>query len=319
MMLRILVSFLCFFAALPALADTYPSRVIKMISPFPPGAGVDTMARILQNPMEQLLGQPVVIENRPGATGNIGSAVALKAPADGYTLLLGVNGTIVINPFLHKNFPFNPEADIAGVSLLAESYIALVVSTKSSIHTLADLIKEAKQSPGTLGFGSPGYGSTHHILGALLNKNAGIDILHVPYQGTGPAIQNVLGGHLAMAYATLPAVMPFVENGTLRILAVGESKRVPSLPDVPTMAETVPGVVSSTWYGLFVPAGTPSAVIEKLNATVKQAFEDPKNRQAMQKAGFTPVTSTPAELDALIRSDLKEWKAALQRVDIEPR
>jgi tripartite-type tricarboxylate transporter receptor subunit TctC len=306
-------------AVLPAAADTFPSRPVTIIAPWPPGAGVDTMARILQTKFSEALGQPVVIENRPGSAGNIGAATALRAAPDGYTLMLTVNATVVMNPFLYKSFPFDPAKDMAGISRLTETYMALAVPASSPIKSIPDLVAEAKKQPGKLSYGSAGHGSGHHIAGETLNKVAGVEILHVPFVGTAAAVTNVVGGHVSMTYATLPTIVSFVENGQLRIIGMAEDTRVKALPNIPTIAETVPGVSTSTWYGLFAPAGTPKPVIDRLYKAVRFALDDPDTQKKLEKAGYTLVGSTPEELDARVKRDLDYWGKTIPGVGIEPR
>lgn len=303
----------------PAAADNYPSRPVTIVAPWPPGAGVDTMARILQTKFSEALGQPVVIENRPGSAGNNGAATALRAAPDGYTLLLSVNATLVMNPFLYKTFPFDPKKDMIGISRLAETYMALAVPASSPIRSVDDLVAEAKKQPGKLSYGSAGYGSGHHVAGESLNKNAGIEIQHVPFVGTAAAVTNVIGGHVTMTYATLPTVVSFIENGQLRIIAMAEDNRVKSMPNIPTILETVPGVTTSTWYGLFAPAGTPKPIIDRLYKAVRFALDDADTQKKMEKAGFTLVGSTPAELDARVKVDLDYWGKTIPGVGIEAR
>ena len=306
-------------AVLPAAADNFPSRPVTIMVPWPPGAGVDTMARILQTKFSESLGQPVVIENRPGSAGNIGAASALRAAPDGYTLLLTVNATVVMNPFLYKSFPFDPAKDMVGISRLTETYMALAVPSSSPIKSIPDLIAEAKKQPGKLSYGSAGHGSGHHIAGETLNKVAGVEIQHVPFVGTAAAVTNVVGGHVSMTYATLPTIVSFVENGQLRIIGMAEDSRVKSLPNIPTIAETVPGVTTSTWYGLLAPGGTPRPVIDRLYKSVRFALDDPDTQKKLEKAGFSLVGSTPAELDARIKRDLDYWGKIIPGVGIEPR
>jgi tripartite-type tricarboxylate transporter receptor subunit TctC len=306
-------------AMLPALADNFPSRPVTIIAPWPPGAGVDIMARILQTKFSESLGQPVVIENRPGSAGNNGAAAALRAAPDGYTLLLSVNATVVMNPFTYKNFPFDPAKDMVGISRMTETYMALVVPASSPIKSINDLIAEAKKQPGKLSYGSAGHGSGHHIAGETLNRKAGIEVMHVPFVGTAPAVTNVVGGHITMTYATLPTVVSFVENGQLRIIGMAEDNRVKSFPDVPTIAEVVPGVTTATWYGLFAPAGTPQPVIDRLYKAVRFALDDPDTQKKLEKSGFSLVGSTPAELDARVKRDLVYWGKTIRDAGIEPK
>ena len=304
---------------LPAAADNFPSRPVTIIAPWPPGAGVDTMARILQPKFSEALGQPVVIENRPGSAGNNGAAAALRAAPDGYTLLLSVNATVVMNPFTYKNFPFDPAKDMVGISRMTETYMALVVPASSPIKSISDLIAEAKKQPGKLSYGSAGHGSGHHIAGETLNRKAGIEVMHVPFVGTAPAVTNVVGGHITMTYATLPTVVSFVENGQLRIIGMAEDNRVKSHPEVQTIAEVVPGVTTATWYGLFAPAGTPQPVIDRLYKAVRFALDDPDTQKKLEKSGFSLVGSTPAELDARLKRDLVYWRDTIRGAGIEPK
>jgi len=260
-----------------------------------------------------------VIENKPGSAGNIGAATALRAAPDGYTLMLTVNATVVMNPFLYKSFPFDPAKDMVGISRLTETYMALAVPASSPIKSIPDLVAEAKKQPGKLSYGSAGHGSGHHIAGETLNKVAGVEIQHVPFVGTAAAVTNVVGGHVSMTYATLPTIVSFVENGQLRIIGMAEDTRVKSMPNVPTIAETVPGVSTSTWYGLFAPAGTPKPVIDRLYKAVRFALDDPDTQKKLEKAGFTLVGSTPEELDARVKRDLAYWGKTIPGVGIEPR
>lgn len=306
-------------SAMQVSADNFPSRPVTIIAPWPPGAGVDTMARILQTKFSESLGQPVVIENRPGSAGNVGAATALRAAPDGYTLMLTVNATVVMNPFLYKSFPFDPTRDMVGISRLTETYMALAVPASSPIKSIPDLIAEAKKQPGKLSYGSAGHGSGHHIAGETLNKVAGVEIQHVPFVGTAAAVTNVVGGHVSMTYATLPTIVSFVDNGQLRIIGMAEDSRVKSLPNIPTIAETVPGVSTSTWYGLFAPAGTPKSVIDRLYKAVRFALDDPDTQKKLEKSGFSLVGSTPAELDARVKRDLEYWGKTIPGVGIEPR
>ena len=306
-------------SAMQVSADNFPSRPVTIIAPWPPGAGVDTMARILQTKFSDSLGQPVVIENRPGSAGNVGAATALRAAPDAYPPMLTVNATVVMNTFLYKSFPFDPTRDMVGISRLTETYMALAVPASSPIKSIPDLIAEAKKQPGKLSYGSAGHGSGHHIAGETLNKVAGVEIQHVPFVGTAAAVTNVVGGHVSMTYATLPTIVSFVDNGQLRIIGMAEDSRVKSLPNIPTIAETVPGVSTSTWYGLFAPAGTPKSVIDRLYKAVRFALDDPDTQKKLEKSGFSLVGSTPAELDARVKRDLEYWGKTIPGVGIEPR
>jgi tripartite-type tricarboxylate transporter receptor subunit TctC len=298
-------------------AQTYPTRPITIIVPFPAGALSDAAARILQPKLAEALGQSVVIENRGGAGGVTGTAAVARAQPDGYTLLITVNAPVVMGPALQKNYPFDPAKALAGVSLLTETYLALVVRNDSPIKSVADVIRLAKEKPGQLTFGSAGVGSAHQIAGALLNAKAGIAINHVPFQGGAPAVQNLVGGHIDMSFATLPSVMPLVKGGQLRLVAMAEPKRYAGLPDLPTVNETVPGVETTSWVGFLAPAGTPKEIRERLAKIVADAMQTPDIRDKMLALGMTPIPAGPDAFDRVIAEDLKFWRGAVETAKIE--
>jgi tripartite-type tricarboxylate transporter receptor subunit TctC len=298
-------------------AQTYPTRPVTIIVPFPAGALSDAAARILQPKLAEALGQSVVIENRGGAGGVTGTAAVVRAQPDGYTLLITVNAPVVMGPALQKNYPFDPAKALAGVSLLTETYLALVVRNDSPIKSVADVIRLAKEKPGQLTFGSAGVGSAHQIAGALLNAKAGIAINHVPFQGGAPAVQNLVGGHIDMSFATLPSVMPLVKGGQLRLVAMAEPKRYAGLPDLPTVNETVPGVETTSWVGFLAPAGTPKEIRERLAKIVADAMQTPDIRDKMLALGMTPIPAGPDAFDRVIAEDLKFWRGAVETAKIE--
>ncbi len=300
-----------------AVGQDYPSKQITIVAPFPPGASTDGVARILQTKLSEALGAPVVVENRGGAGGNIGSATVARAAPDGYTLLLTVNAPIVMNPFMYKNFPYKPDQDFASIAMIGETYMALVVQDTSPIKSVADLIAEAKKTPRILTFGSAGVGSAHQLAGELLNKNAGIQVTHVPFQGGGPAVQNLLGGHLSMTYGTLPAVLPQIKAGKLRLIAFAEGKRVKEFPDTPTIAEIVPGVETSTWIGFFAPAKTPRAVIEKLAKATSEVMNSDDAKSKLTAIGVVPNLLGPDAMDKRVKDDLAFWGKAIPSIGIE--
>jgi tripartite-type tricarboxylate transporter receptor subunit TctC len=303
-------------AALAA-AQTYPTRAVTIIVPFPAGALSDAAARILQPKLSEALGQSVVIENRGGAGGVTGTAAVARAQPDGYTLLITVNAPVVMGPALQKNYPFDPAKALAGVSLLTETYLALVVRNDSPIRSVADVIRLAKEKPGQLTFGSAGVGSAHQIAGALLNAKAGIAINHVPFQGGAPAVQNLVGGHIDMSFATLPSVMSLVKGGQLRLVALAEPKRYAGVPDLPTIGEAVPGVETTSWVGFLAPAGTPKEIRERLAKIVADAMQTPDVRDKMLALGMTPIPAGPDAFDRVIAEDLKFWRGAVETAKIE--
>jgi len=302
---------------LPLRAQDYPTRTVTIIVPFPAGALSDATARILQPRLSEALGQSVVIENRGGAGGVTGTVAAARAQPDGYTLLMTVNAPVVMAPALQKNYPFDPLQALAGISLLTETYLALVVRNDSPIRTVDDLIRLAKEKPGQLSFGSAGVGSAHQIAGALLNAKAGISLTHVPFQGGAPAVQNLVGGHIDMTFATLPSVMPLVKSGQLRLVALAERKRYAAMPDLPTIGETVPGVETTAWVGFFAPGGTRKDIREKLAKIVSDALATPDIRDKMLALGMVPVPQGPDDFDRLIAEELTFWKAAIETAKIE--
>jgi tripartite-type tricarboxylate transporter receptor subunit TctC len=298
-------------------AQSYPTRPITIIVPFPAGALSDAAARILQPKLAEALGQSVVIENRGGAGGVTGTAAVARAQPDGYTLLVTVNAPVVMGPALQKNYPFDPAKALAGVSLLTETYLALVVRSDSPIKSVADVIRLAKEKPGQLTFGSAGVGSAHQIAGALLNAKAGIAINHVPFQGGAPAVQNLAGGHIDMSFATLPSVMPLVQGGQLRLVALAEPRRYAGLPDLPTVGETVPGVETTSWVGFLAPAGTPMEIRQRLAKIVDDAMRTDDVRNKMLGLGMTPIPAGPEAFDRVIAQDLKFWQDAVEAAKIE--
>lgn len=298
-------------------AQTYPTRPITIIVPFPAGALSDATARILQPKLSEALGQSVVIENRGGAGGVTGTVAVARAQPDGYTLLMTVNAPVVMAPALQKNYPFDPSQALVGISLLTETYLALVVRNDSPIKSVDDLIRLAKEKPGQLTFGSAGVGSAHQIAGALLNAKAGIQINHVPFQGGAPAVQSLVGGHIDMSFATLPSVMPLVKAGQLRLIALAERKRYAALPDLPVIGETVTGVETTAWVGFFAPAGTPREIRVRLAKIVSDALGTSDVQAKMLALGMVPVPLGPDDFDRLIADELKFWKAAVETAKIE--
>jgi tripartite-type tricarboxylate transporter receptor subunit TctC len=301
-----------------AFAQNYPARPITVIVPYPPGASTDFVARLLREPMSAALGQPLVIENRPGAGGTTGAAAVARAAPDGYTILVTVNAPITMNKYFQKNYPIDPTIAFASITNTADVVLALAVNSSVPVKTVPELIEYAKKNPGKLSFGSAGIGSAHHIAGELLNQKAGIKIQHVPYRGGGPAIQDLIAGHLPIAFGTTPAVLPQARAGTIRIIALAEAKRDPDLPGVPTIAETLPGVVTATWVGMFAPAGTPPAIIEKLNKAAVDALKRPDIIAQLKAQGATAVGSTPAELDKLSKDEFESWGKIMPSLGIQP-
>jgi tripartite-type tricarboxylate transporter receptor subunit TctC len=300
----------------PTHAQSYPTKSIRMIGPSSPGGGVDTNGRILANHLSQSLGQQVVFENRPGAGGRIGAELASKAPPDGYTLLFSAAASITIHPNTYKNLPYDPVRDFDPVSLFASSEYILAVHPSLPVKNVKDLIALAKAKPGQIVYGSSGTFGLPHLGGVLLEQAAGIKMLHVPYKGGGPAAQAILGGEVAFMFGTGPTVVPLAKAGRLRLIAIASDKRSPAMPQLPTVAETVPGVEVSAWYGLLVPAGTPKPIIERLHAETVKAANDPKVAAMIRNAGGEPVTSTPAQFAAHIKAEIARWAKAVKAANL---
>jgi tripartite-type tricarboxylate transporter receptor subunit TctC len=303
-------------APLAAAAQDYPSRAITLVVNFPPGGSTDAMARILREPLSQRLGQSIIIDNRGGAGGTTGAAAVANAKPDGYTLLLSVNSALTANSFLQKNFPFDPKTAFAPITLTSDVALVLAVHPSLPVHNVAELIEYAKKSK--LAYGSAGIGSSHHILGELIKRKVGLDIVHVPYRGGAPLMQDLLAGNIKVAFSTLPVALPQAQAGSIRIIAAAEKTRLPELPEMPTIDETVPGIVNVGWNGLLAPAGTPGAIIDRLNAVTVAALKTPEVTAKMKLQGLHTMSSTPAEFANLIARELEHWAEVIPSLGIQP-
>ncbi|MGO4157784.1 Bug family tripartite tricarboxylate transporter substrate binding protein [Cupriavidus sp. YAF13] len=300
--------------AQPALAEaSYPAKVIRLVVPFPPGGSTDTLARLLAEQLKEELGQTVVVENKAGAGGNIGGDAVAKAAPDGYTLLLAAAGPTVINPSLYARMSYEPLRDLVPVTMLAREHNLMAVNPSVPAHNLKEFIAYAKSKPGQLSFGSPGNGTTAQLAGELLNQSAGIKLQHVPYKGSGPAVADLIAGHITLMIDNMPALLPFVQSGRLRALAVASDKRASALPDVPTVEEAgLRGYVVTAWKGLMAPAGTPRPIIAKLHDATVKILAKPQIRKRLVDLGAEPVGNTPEQFAALIRSDTAWWAALVK-------
>ena len=316
-------------AALMALAAVAPANAqnavekqlssdrFTIVSPFPPGGPVDTLARVLSEGLAKRYGQAAVVENMPGAAGNIGIDKVKRAKGDGHTLLVVPAGNLTINPTLMPNFPFDIQKDFVPVTMLAKAPNVLVASPSSGIKSAKELVAQAKAKPGTLSYASPGVGSGLHLAGELFKQQAGIDLLHVPYKGTAPALNDVLGGSVPLMFSNLPATMPFIKNGKLVALGVTEAKRSPAAPDIPTLAEQgIQGVTVTSWYGLLAPKGTPPAVVEQLAKDAAQMLAQPDVRERLKAQGMTDAAMKPSEFSALIRDETAVWAKIIKARNI---
>jgi len=297
-----------------AQAQGYPSKPVRMVVGFPPGGGTDVVARIIQPKLSEYLGQAVVIENRPGATGTVAAAMVAKAPPDGYTLMMGHVSVNAIAPSLFKNLQYDVLKDFAPVILTASVPHFVVVHPTLQVTSLKELVALLKAAPGKYTFPSAGNGSTPHLAGELFKSLAGVDLVHVPYKGSGQSMQDLLGGVHKLAFDTLPASSPHVRSGRMKALAVSSARRLPDYPDVPTAEEAgVPGYVISTWYGVFAPAGTPAEIVNRVHADILRAMQAPETRTRLQEIGADEtVTRTPEEFAAIVRADTARYAKVIK-------
>ena len=279
-----------------------------MVVPFPAGGSTDLVARVIAEKMTQELGQQVIVENKGGAGGNLGSASVAKAEPDGYTILMGTVATHALNPAIYKKMPYDAVADFAPISLLVTVPNVLVVNPQLPAKNVEELIALLKAEPGKYSYASSGNGTPLHLSGELFKSMAGVDMVHIPYKGAGPALTDLLGGHVPIMFDNLPSSTGYIKDGRLRGLAVTTAERSPSMPDLPTIAESgLPGYETYTWNALFAPAGTPPAVIERLNAAAVAAVADPEVQAKLQGFGATVVGSSPAELATHVQDELAKW------------
>jgi tripartite-type tricarboxylate transporter receptor subunit TctC len=304
-------------ASLPAIAGDYPGRPIHIVVPFSAGGTVDIMARLVGAKLQAAWGQPVVVDNRTGAGGNLGADLVAKAEPDGYTLLVSSSSPLSININLYRDLPFDPERDFAPISLLAEVPNLLEANPRLPAHSVAELVALAKARPGKLNFASQGSGSTSHLAGELLRLKAGIDIIHVPYRGTAPALNDLVAGNVDFMFDNLVSSLPQVRAGTLRALAVGSRTRASVLPDVPTLIESgFADFESTAWFALVAPARTPPAIVARLNEGVVAALRAPDVVARLADLGATTVASTPEALGARIKSETERWGAVIKAANI---
>ena len=292
-------------------ASAYPSRVIRIVVPLTAGGPTDILARIIAQPLAKRLGQAVVIDNKPGAGGNIGADAVAKSPPDGYTLFLGTSGPLSINPSLYGKLPFDPAKDFTPIIAIASAPFVVTVNPKVPARTLAELVQLAKREPGKLNAGSVS-GSAAHLATELFKSASGVEFAHIPYKGAAPATNDMIAGQIELSFASTPGVVPQIRAGTLRALAVTSPKRIPQLPDVPTVAETMPGFDASVWYGLVAPAHTPPEIIQRLNREVTAVLQDPQTRQQRVSGDVTPTGSTPEQFGRFIEAEAAKWGAIVK-------
>ena len=294
--------------SLGAAAQAYPTKPITIVVPFSAGGTTDILARLVGQYLTTELGQPVVVDNKAGAGGNIGGALAAKAPADGYTLFMGTVGTHAINAALYKKMPFDHVKDFAPLSRVANVPNLLVAHPSQPFKTVPEMIAYAKANPGKINFGSPGNGASPHLSGELFKSMAKVELTHIPYKGSAPAVSDLLGNQIAIMFDNMPSVIPHVRSGKLRAIAISTAKRSPELPDVPTIAEAgVPGYEAMSWFGLFAPAATPKPVLDKLSTALSKVLANPEVQKKISAQGGETVNETPAQFAAFIRSETTKW------------
>jgi len=300
-----------------ATAQTYPSRPVRWIVGFAPGGGYDVAARVMGQWLSERLGQQFVIENRPGASTNVATEVVVLAPADGYTLLL-VGLASAINATLYEKLNFNFIRDIAPIAGIIGGPLVMVVNSSVSAKTVPEFIAYAKANPGKVNMGSAGIGSGSHLAGELLKMMAGINMVHVPFRGAGPALAGVLGRQVEVIFASAPSSIALIRSGTLRALAVTTATRSAALPDIPTVSEFVPGYEVNVWFGVGTPKGTPAEVINKLNKEINAALADPKIRARLADLGGIPIPMTPADFGKFIADETEKWGKVIRTANIKP-
>jgi tripartite-type tricarboxylate transporter receptor subunit TctC len=297
----------CVHAQTRAQDSKYPTKPIRFVVPFAPGGGTDIIARLIAQRLNDGLGEPVVVDNRGGAGSTLGTDIVCKAPADGYTMLLG-NISLAFNPWLYKSLPYNALKDLAPVSMVAVQPNIVVVHPSVPAKSIKEFADYARANPGKLSYASAGAGSGTHLAGEMLKDRLKIDMLHIPYKGTGPAITDLIGGQVQVMISTFASALPHVKSGRLRALGVTSAKRSPAAPDVPTLSEAgVPDYDYSTWYALFMPAATAAAIVAKVNTVTRQALATDDMKQKFDAQGVEPWTNTPAELGAYFRAETGKW------------
>jgi tripartite-type tricarboxylate transporter receptor subunit TctC len=299
----------------PAWPQTnYPARPIRLVVPFPPGGGTDILARVIGQQLARSLGQSFVIENRPGAGGNIGVETVAKSSPDGYTLVIGQTSNLAINPTLYPTLPYKPLEDLAPIALIASAPLVMVVMTSSPFKSLDDVVATAKTNPDDITFGSPGNGTVSHLSGELLQRAANIKLLHVPYKGASLAMADLMGGRLQLYMSSVPSSLAQLKGGRLRALAVTSTKRVADLPDVPTVAESgFKDFESSTWFGVLARTGTPQPIISRLNSEIDRALQTAEVREKIASEGAQVLGGTPAQFSDLLKREIEKWGEVVRK------
>jgi tripartite-type tricarboxylate transporter receptor subunit TctC len=316
--MRVLLFAAAFAAASSVNAQAWPSKPIRLVVPFAPGGSSSIVARSMAAEMEKTLGQPIIVDNKPGGGGNVAMLEVAKADPDGYTMIIGHIGSLAVNPYMYDKLPFDTDKDFAAVSLLATVPAIFVVHESVPAKNLQEFVALAKKNPGKMDYGSAGNGSSGHLAMEYLKQATGIDIQHIPYKGTGPNVTDLVAGRTQAASAGTPPLIPHVKSGKLRVIAVGTAKRLSSLPDVPTVAEQgYPGFETSQWYGLNVPAKTPPAIIQRLSQDAAKAARQPKVQERFAADDAEAIGSTPAEYAAFIKKEQERWSKVVRAAKIK--
>ena len=310
---------LCLAAPLPVLSQTFPARPIRMIVPFPPGPALDLVARLVAIKMGESLGQPIVVENRSGANGAIGSELVARAAPDGYTLLAATASTHVTSVFLTRTLPYDPQKDFAPFPASVEPVTCLAVNASVPANSVKELIEYARRNPGKLSYGSSGVGSVFHMMGELFKQTTGVDIVHVPYKGGAPAMSDVAAGQVTMTLISVSSANPHMRRGKVKILATLEPGRYAGLPGMPSIIESVPAFLKpASWFGFFGPAGLPQPIVARLNAEMVKALNAPEVRAKLEDVGFAVIGDTPEQFAALIRAGMRQYGAIIKAAGIQP-
>jgi tripartite-type tricarboxylate transporter receptor subunit TctC len=301
-----------------ACAQNYPVKPVRLIAPFPPGGSTDLIARLVAQRLSEALGQQVIVENRAGAGGTIGVEIAAKSPPDGYTIVMGHVGTFGFNPSLYPKLPYDAVRDFAPITNLAFVPNGMVVHPSLPVKTAGDFVRMAKARPGELMFGSGGNGSAAHLAAEYFRIVAKIQLVHVPYKGTGPALIDLIAGQTTMMITGMTAVMPHVKSGKLKLLGVATAKRLPGMPEVPAIAETVPGYEANQWYGVLAPAATPREIVARLNAEIVKILRRPDVKERLAADGAEPIGNTPEEFGAFIKAEIARWAPVVKASGAKP-
>jgi len=317
--LRAAIAALLLATTSQAFSQAWPTRPVRIVVPYPPGGSTDLLVRSIQPRLADALGQPVVVDNRAGGNGTIGSDLVARAAPDGHTLLIGTGATHGLTLFLSKSVPYDPVKDFTPITAAAEVPIVLAVSTAITARNAKEFVEYSKANPGKLSFGSSGTGSPHHLAGELLKQVAGADIVHVPYKGAAPAVQDLIGNQVSSVFTTLSTAIPHARSGKIRLLGLVESKRQPSLPDVPTIGESVPGyVMPVSWLAFFGPAGLPEAVLKRLNAELVKALQASDVRAKLETAGMPVLGSGADEFAKMLRDDIEAYRRIVHGAGLKP-